>query len=256
MALPDTPATSLYEVGHWAQPVRGFQSTRLYGCSKAPYDSFNLGLHVGDNPADVQRNRDRLRSLLPEGTEPVFMQQVHSDKVAVVMDAGSCPVADALVTAEPGLALCVMTADCLPLLLGSTDGQVIAAVHCGWRGLAQNIVGKAIEMMRQFSGAPLQAYLGPAIGPASFEVGAEVRAVFTEQRPAAETAFVPHGEGKYLADLYALCRLQLTECGVHDIEASGYDTFTKKELFFSYRRDKACGRQVSAICKGAGRKKI
>lgn len=167
----------------WSTPanVRALLTTRLGGCSLPPYDGFNLGEHVGDDPQAVARNRAMLRELLP--AEPSWLSQVHGCAVAEAgipasgIPASGVPVADAAVAREPGRVCVVMTADCLPVLFCDDDGSVVAAAHAGWRGLAGGVLEATIAKMA-VSPARLRAWLGPAIGPGSFEVGDEVRDAF------------------------------------------------------------------------------
>lgn len=175
--------------------VTAFVSTRLGGVSKAPYDSFNVALHVGDDPVQVSQNRLQMRADFGLG-QLCFMNQTHSNKVELVtaqnrsQDTFDC---DALVTRERGVGLAVMTADCLPLLLCDEAERVIGAVHCGWRGLARGIVENAVAAMESIGAKRrnISAYLGPAIGPNSFEVGEDVRAAFIAQSPENALCFRP-----------------------------------------------------------------
>ena len=165
--------------------VTAFVTTRLGGMSKEPYDSFNVALHVGDDPVQVSQNRLMMRSDFGLG-QLCFMNQTHSNKIALVtghdrgQDTFDC---DGLVTREHGIALAVMTADCLPLLLCDQEERVVAVVHCGWRGLANNIVENAVAAMESIGAKRrnIAAYMGPAIGPNSFEVGEDVRSAFLAQ---------------------------------------------------------------------------
>lgn len=175
--------------------VTSFVSTRLGGVSKAPYDSFNVALHVGDDPGQVVQNRLQMRSDFGLG-QLCFMEQTHSNKVEIVtaqnrhQDTFDC---DGLVTREIGVGLAVMTADCLPLLLCDQQERVIGAIHCGWRGLVHNIVENAVAAMESIGAKRrnIVAYMGPAIGPNSFEVGAEVRDAFVAQSPENVLCFRP-----------------------------------------------------------------
>lgn len=229
--------------------VRALVTTResLQGISVAPYARFNLGTHVGDDPAAVAVNRAQLRKLLP--AEPLWLNQVHG---VGVVDAGSASLgvnADASYARGAGRVCAVLTADCLPLLLAAADGSVVAAVHAGWRGLADGVVESTVVAMG-LAGGDLLAWLGPAIGPGAFEVGDEVRAAFCRHDAASALAFVPHGaqrSGKWLCDLYGLARLRLAALGVSRISGGDLCTHGDASRFYSYRRDGVTGRMASLI---------
>ena len=231
----------------WPAParVRALSTTRVGGVSAAPYDSLNLGTHVGDDPAAVEANRARLRSLLPG--EPGWLNQVHG---TAVVDAAACtgvPDADAAVSCSSGVVCTVMTADCLPLLLCDRAGTVVAAVHAGWRGLQGGVVEAAVAAMK-VAPSEILAWLGPAIGPQAFEVGDEVRAAFMAVDSQAEAAFRPAATpAKWLADLYLLARQRLAALGVVGIYGGDRCTFSESDCFFSYRRDGTTGRMASLI---------
>lgn len=229
----------------WAAPpnVRALITTRAGGVSQGSYASLNLGRHIGDDLAAVTRNRELLREHLPN--EPVWLTQLHG---ATVIDAddGIANSADASIARERGIVCAVLTADCLPVLLSDRVGSVVAAVHAGWRGLAAGVVENTVDAM-DVSAATLNAYLGPAIGPAAFEVGDDVLRAFVETDSESEAAFVPKSTGKWLADLYALARMRLRGCGVHNIYGGGFCTFTDAAHFFSHRRDRISGRFASLI---------
>lgn len=233
----------------WPAPagVRAVFTTRAGGVSPVPYDSLNLGDHVGDLPAHVAANRDVLRQAT--GSRPVFLQQVHGREV-LVLHAGSADgrKADACVTDQPGLACTIMVADCLPVLLASEDGAAVAAAHAGWRGLADGVLEAAYASFRALAqqgrgqvAIKKIAWLGPCIGPSAFEVGAEVKAAFEAVQPGAGKLFVPGSPGKYLADLPALARLRLEAMGITQVYGNdGSDawcTVRNPSRFFSHRRD-------------------
>ena len=233
----------------WPAPpnVRALQTLRPGGCSAAPWDSFNLGDHVGDDPARVAANRAALRRHLP--AEPLWLQQVHG--IAAVdagktANSGSGVVADAAFARQPDVVCAVMTADCLPVLFCDRAGSVVAAAHAGWRGLLGGILESTLVGMA-VPAAELLAWLGPAIGPQAFEVGDEVRTAFLADDPAATTAFVALGAGKWLADLYALARRRLLRAGVKQIYGGGECTLSDRARYFSYRRDGITGRMATLI---------
>ncbi|MGY8524281.1 peptidoglycan editing factor PgeF [Paracidovorax citrulli] len=272
------PAT-VADDGGWLRPdwpapasVRALSTTRHGGVSAAPYGladgrpgGLNLGSHVGDDPAAVAANRDRLGRALP--AQPQWLEQVHGCAIAVAGQAAgaSVPVADAAVSGEPGRVCAVMTADCLPVLLCDAAGSVVGAAHAGWRGLCAGVIERTVERMAGIAagaGKPAArwlAWLGPAIGPASFEVGAEVREAFlraaTEaEASAVQAAFRPalradggEAAGKYLADIYELARIRLRRVGCDEVYGGDTCTVADAGRFYSYRRDGVTGRMASLI---------
>ncbi|MBL8447217.1 MAG: peptidoglycan editing factor PgeF [Zoogloeaceae bacterium] len=225
----------------------GCLSTRRGGgCSTGPYASWNLGDHVGDAPTAVASNREHLRTRLPE--DPVWLRQVHG---TVVVDADALPngipEADAAVARRPGRVCAVLTADCLPVLLCDREGKVVGAAHAGWRGLLMGILELTVDAMA-VPGQNLMAWLGPAIGPAAFEVGGEVRSAFIAEDPGATTGFAPGAApGKWWADLPWLARRRLARCGVVTVFGGNRCTYSEAADFFSYRRDGVTGRMASLI---------
>ncbi|WP_435626781.1 peptidoglycan editing factor PgeF [Candidatus Ferrigenium straubiae] len=233
-------------VPDWPAPpnVRTLQTTRRGGVSATPYDSLNLGEHVGDNPLAVARNRVLLNHLLPG--EPVWLEQVHGTGVADA-DMTDCRIrADACIARQRGSVCVVMTADCLPILLCDTQGTVVGAAHAGWRGLCDGVIEATVRAM-QVAPQNLMAWLGPAISQEAFEVGDEVRAAFVAVQPQAASAFVPGQAGKWFADLYALARLRLNALGITEIYGGEHCTYCEREKFFSYRRDGATGRMGTFV---------
>lgn len=243
---------------HWPglpASVGAISTLRTGGVSGAPYDDgaggggFNLGMHVGDDPESVRRNRAQLSSLLPN--EPAWLNQVHGTTVvnAAETGGGCVPTADASIATELGIVCVIQTADCLPVLLCDADGQVVGAAHAGWRGLAAGVLENTVARMRAAGAGELIAWLGPAIGPARFEVGAEVREAFMQGFAAAESAFTAKAgvSDKYLADIYQLARLVLLQQGVAQICGGDFCTVSEPERFYSYRRDRITGRMASLI---------
>jgi polyphenol oxidase len=230
----------------WPAPanVRSLQTTRTGGSSFSPYDSFNLGSHVGDNPLAVSRNRMLLAPLLP--SEPVWLNQVHGVTVSDAGRAGCLPQADASVSSYPGAVCVVMTADCLPILLCDESGTVVGAAHAGWRGLCDGVIESTVQAMK-VPGPTLMAWLGPAIGPGKFEVGEEVRAAFVARQPQAAEAFVAGVDGKWLADLYQLARMRLYALGITRVYGGELCTYSDPARFYSYRRDGVTGRMGTFI---------
>lgn len=242
----------------WIQPdwpapanVRGFMTTRQGGVSQPPYDSLNPASHVGDDPLHVAENRSILRRHLP--AEPLWLSQVHGDRVAEAGLDAEGTEADASVARGPGRICAVLTADCLPVLFCDVAGTVVAAAHAGWRGLAGGVLERTVEAM----GVPpetIMAWLGAAIGPDSFEVGPEVREAFIEQHPLAATAFRPALPGtldeapkKWLCDIYALARIRLAYTGVVRVDGGGLCTLHDAKRFYSYRREQKTGRMASLV---------
>jgi YfiH family protein len=219
------------------------------GVSEAPFDRLNLGLRSGDDVAAVAVNRRALAEALALPAPPQWLRQVHGIAVA---DAGAAgddePVADASVARGPGQVLAILTADCLPVLFVSADGQTIGAAHAGWRGLAAGVLENTVTAM---AADGIQAWLGPAIGASSYEVGEEVRAAFVDADEGAAAAFASTRPGHWHCDLYALARRRLIRAGVTQVSGGGFDTLTDERLY-SYRRDGAnSGRFASLIWTGA-----
>ncbi|MCG8429107.1 MAG: peptidoglycan editing factor PgeF [Chromatiales bacterium] len=224
--------------------VKAVITTRAGGFSQAPYDSLNLGDHVGDDPAVVARNRAFLKRELALPGEPNWLTQVHGCDV-VPCGSGQSR-ADAVITDQPGQVCAVLTADCLPVLIADRAGRKVAAVHAGWRGLSAGVIENAVHALA-LPGEELLAWLGPAIGPAQFEVGAEVREVFIQHNPAAEAAFVNNRPGHWLADIYQLARLRLNAFNLSYVGGGEYCTVSDQARFFSYRRDGVTGRMAALI---------
>lgn len=230
----------------WPAParVRAVQTLRGGGCSPAPWNSFNLGDHVGDDAARVLANRSVLRAVLP--AEPAWLTQVHGN---LAVDAEKCPksvAADAAWTQAADTVCAVMTADCLPVLFCDRAGSVVAAAHAGWRGLVGGVLEATLAAMAVPPGEVL-AWFGPAIGPQRFEVGDEVRAAFLADDPGAGEAFAGQASGKWLADIYRLARRRLQRAGVDAIYGGGECTVGDAGRYFSYRRDGVTGRMATLI---------
>jgi polyphenol oxidase len=234
LIIPDWPAPTR---------VRAIQTTRRGGHSAAPYDSLNFGMHVGDEAMTVAANRNLLNTVVP--SEPVWMEQVHGRNVILAEAAGCAPSADACITRAANAVCTVMTADCLPVFLCDDAGTVAGVVHAGWRGMAAGVIESTVVAMKTVPSS-LMAWLGPAIGPQAFEVGAEVREVFLQLDPDSEFAFTPR-DGKYLADIYLLARQRLHALGITRISGGDFCTYSDADRFFSYRRDGRTGRMASLI---------
>ncbi|HWA12318.1 MAG TPA: peptidoglycan editing factor PgeF [Burkholderiales bacterium] len=233
--VPDWPAPS---------HVRALVTTRSGGVSAGPYASLNLGLKVADDPQAVARNRALLREHLP--AEPKWIAQVHGSKVVDADRLQGLPEADGAVARTPGTVCAVMVADCLPVLLSDRAGTVVGAAHAGWRGLAAGVIENTVAAMDADPG-DLVAWLGPAIGPDAFEVGADVRDAFLAQDAGAADAFRDHRPGKWLADLFRLARRRLAALGVAEVHGGGLCTVSDPRRFFSHRRDRVSGRMAALV---------
>ncbi|MEO7728320.1 MAG: peptidoglycan editing factor PgeF [Burkholderiales bacterium] len=230
----------------WPAPaqVRSLITTRNGGVSSGPHARFNLGLRADDDPAAVHANRAQLREHIPQ--EPAWLRQVHGARVVRADDLAEGTEADACYAHNAGTVCAVMVADCMPVLLCDARGSVVGVAHAGWRGLSSGVVENTIDAMA-VAAADLIAYLGPAIGPDAFEVGADVRDAFIGSDPAAAAAFTPYRENKWLADLFLLARQRLARKGVTRIYGGGMCTFRETARFYSYRRDKTTGRMAALI---------
>ena len=243
-------------IPEWNAPenIRAFSTVRYGGVSELPYqgddsgkNGLNFGMHVGDSPVAVQKNRAILRNEL--STEPVWLNQVHG---TTVVDGGNVlgiPDADASFAEKNGVVCTIMTADCLPVLLCDRAGTVVAGAHAGWRGLAGGVLENTIAVMRRKTSSEIMAWLGPAIGPDTFEVGVDVLRAFIRKNPLMESAFVARKDiaGKYLADIYSLAKVTLEELGISDVSGGNFCTVADKKRFYSYRRDGVTGRMATGI---------
>lgn len=260
----------------WPAPVhvQALCTTRAGGSSVAPFDTFNLGTHVGDMPQAVQRNRDRHQRLMAVRT--VYLHQVHGTEVQLLTAAShhAPPVAaaaDASCTQQTGLACTVMMADCLPVLFTDVTGTAVAAAHAGWRGLAGGVLENTVDALTRLSAVTstdVIAWLGPCIGRGAFAVGADVYSAFVQQHAADAHAFsanVRHNTGDradsvgkapgYWCDLALLARHRLRRLGIS--QCCGNDsspkwcTYTQWQRYFSHRRDTArlgeTGRMAASI---------
>lgn len=245
LLIPDFPGLE-DRIGALSTMRRGGVSLGAWGDEQGS-NGMNLGAHVGDKPEHVARNRAILRSLLP--AEPAWLNQVHGAGVVNARDVAEPVAADASLATAPGVVCVIQTADCLPVLFADVNGRVVGAAHAGWRGLAGGVLENTVEAMRTAGAADIMAWMGPAIGPDNFEVGAEVRDAFVARDAAHASAFRPVADapGKYLADIYALATRTLSSSGVERITGGGRCTVAEAKNFFSYRRDKTTGRMASLI---------
>jgi polyphenol oxidase len=240
----------------WPAParVRCAFTLRSGGMSVAPYDSLNVGAHVGDAAEAVAENRRRVREYLRLPAEPAWLQQVHGTDV-VDLDmleeaprpaSGGAPRADAAVMHEDGRVCVIQVADCMPVLFAARDGSAVGAAHAGWRGLAGGVLERTVRTLG-VPGAGLIAWLGPTISQRHFEVGDDVRTAFVSGDPGAATAFVTNTRGRWQCDLYALAGRRLAALGIRDVSGGGWCTYADAARFFSFRRDGQCGRMAALI---------
>lgn len=242
------PSGSLAFAADWPAPdnVHTLITTRQGGVSQGAYDSLNLGMHVGDDAECVAENRRRLQVAVP--LPIAYLNQVHGTQIVAARDSIHSPQQADASFDDSGMAACaVMTADCLPVLFCHKEGGVVAAAHAGWRGLVNGVLQATVSAMR-CPARDIMAWLGPAIGPQAFEVGAEVREVFVQKLgEVSQQAFVFKQYEKYWADLYQLARLSLHQIGVEAVYGGGYCTHTQHDWFYSYRRETTTGRMASII---------
>ncbi|KRG43428.1 laccase [Stenotrophomonas pictorum JCM 9942] len=254
------PSAQPWMRAHWPAPpgVCAFTTTRHgAGGSQPPFDTFNLGNRTaadGDDPAQVQRNREELQRLAGLPSAPHWLRQVHGtgvlrfDAPPAAQGIDAEPVADAAVTAVPGVVLAILTADCLPVVFAARDGGEVAAAHAGWRGLAEGMLEATLAAMRTPAGSVI-AWLGPAAGPAHYEIGADVYQAFVARSAEAEAAFTPTRPGHWRVDLYALARQRLLAAGMEPAAIHGGDlcTITDPARWFSHRRDRRSGRIATLV---------
>jgi YfiH family protein len=231
----------------WPAParIRACCTTRRGGVSARPFDSLNLGMHVGDREADVMQNRRRLRAQLALPGEPEWINQTHGVGV-VTLENDSGRDADAAITRKPGRVAVVMTADCLPILLCNRDASEVAALHAGWRGLQAGIIQSTLAAM-QSPRAQLLAWIGPGISQACFEVGEEVYAAFVDADGTTAACFSANRPGHWLCDLAGIAAALMYELGVAQVARSPHCSYRDAGRFYSYRRDAVTGRMASMI---------
>jgi polyphenol oxidase len=247
-------------VADWAGPpsVGTLVTTRSGGVSRGPYATMNLGFAtaaraVGDPVECIAENRRRLGRFLPSA--PIWLDQVHGTAVATLEGAALAaaratpPVADAAVTRERGIVCAVLTADCLPVLFADRHGRAVGIAHAGWRGLAAGVLEATIDAFAGQGVAPhdLVAWLGPAIGPAAFQVGADVVAAFGAVDARSASAFAPDGRDRWRADIYRLARQRLAAAGIDDVAGGDLCTHADAVRFYSYRRERETGRMAALV---------
>ena len=232
----------------WPAPdnIKAISTTRIGGFSSPPFDSLNLADHVEDNPDTVNKNRDYLCELADLPESPRWLSQTHGIHVLNSLDWQQNIQADAMISNSVNHICTIMTADCLPILLCTQQGDTVAAIHAGWRSLAAGIIEQTIN---KFHCAPqdIIAWLGPAIGSTQFEVGVDVYQLFTHKWPKSEQAFQQTDSSHYLADIYYIATQCLNQVGITTIFGGDYCTVTDNQRFFSYRRDGITGRMASMI---------
>lgn len=253
----------------WNVPdnIKSLQTSRLGGCSNVPFNSLNLAEHVDDNLHDVKLNRKKLAELLP--SEPVWLDQIHSNTIVEADPSVIGIAADGSYTTQTNVVSVVMTADCLPVLVCNRQGNAVAAIHAGWRGLLNGILEQGVKKLitaSQCRPEDLLVWLGPAIGPEMFEVGDEVRQAFLDKstnKQSISTCFTASdcysvkpfskfilSDRKWLADIYQLARVRLSAIGVKCFFGGNYCTYKESDIFYSYRREGKTGRMASLIWIG------
>ena len=224
--------------------IKSIQTTRLNGFSSSPYDSCNMGVFSPDS-----RVEENIQSIENTPHKPFFLQQVHSNKVVEykhVLSRHGELTADACFTHKKNIICSVLTADCLPVLIADEDATVVAAVHCGWRGLYSNILAQTIKKLA-VDVAKLHCWLGPCISYKPYRVNAEFRQQFVNKHNDFSHCFYLDKKNIWHADLKKIALMQLQNLGVKFITQSPYCTYENKQLFYSYRRDGETGRMASMI---------
>jgi len=240
-----------YLLANWSNKpknVRAITTLVNGGVSKGNYSAYNLASHVGDDSTAVADNRNKLRQDLQLPTEPLWLEQVHSNKVinADVLPKTATLTADASYTRKKGVVCSVLTADCLPVFFSNNSGTEVAVAHAGWRGLHAGILSNTLHAMSS-TAAEIQVSLGPAIGAGAFEVGIEVFDAFVTKNPANEAAFVGSENKRFYCDIYQLADIELQAAGITKIAGGGSCTYTENQRFYSYRRQSTTGRMASLI---------
>lgn len=233
-------------IPEWPAPanIKALVTTRQGGISQPPFDTMNLGDHVGDAAHAVADNRNRLLNSMPGCGEVRWLKQIHSTDCVDVAKVAENHLADASFSSTPGLACAIMTADCLPVLFCNKAGTKVAAAHAGWKGLADGVL---LNTLAQFEDPnEVLIWFGPAISKANFEVGPEVRQAFSW---ATDDCFSAGQGDRLYADLYQLAQQQMRKAGVPEGQIYGGDlcTFADTERFYSYRRETKTGRMATCI---------
>ena len=237
-----------YLIPDWPAPahIKSFTTTRLKGKSQAPFDAFNLSHTVGDDFNAVQQNRECLAEELQLPHQPNWLEQVHGTRAILCGAQETYPKADAYYTNQPKQVCAVLTADCLPILVCDQQGQEVAAIHAGWKGILAGIIDSTINSLKS-KPKNLLVWFGPAIGPKHFEVDDEFRLAFMAKDPQNSANFRQISTTKWLADIYGLARNNLAKCGISQIYGGDLCTVEDRQRFYSYRRDNKTGRMASLI---------
>lgn len=232
----------------WPAPthIRAFTTTRAGGFSQGNFSSLNLAAHVEDDWVAVNKNRLLLKQTFHLPQEPLWLTQIHGTETVVAELSQIDAMADASYTCKANTVCAVLTADCLPLLITDCAGTCVAAIHAGWKGLAAGIIETAVKKL-PVDPDNLLVWLGPAIGPKTFEVSADVLQVFIQYDADAERAFTAINQEKWLANIYELAKQRLIKLGITATYGGEHCTMTEAEKFFSFRRDQKTGRMVSLI---------
>lgn len=243
----------------YAKPdnVQAYTTLTTGGFSKGDYSQFNLASHVGDDLQAVRANRAKLVKDLKLPSEPVWLDQVHSNSVIVVDENTDIPAAgvadltsaiqaDASITHRKGVVCAVLTADCLPVFFCNRSGTEVAVAHAGWRGLHAGIISNTIKTMKSLP-EDIQVSLGPAIGVKAFEVGEDVYHAFMDKKNKNQSAFTKAKKDHYYCNIYKLAITELQSIGVTQIAGGNYCTYSESEKFYSYRRQQNTGRIASII---------
>lgn len=233
----------------WPAPqnVSAVATMRSGGVSAAPFDGLNLAGHVGDEPASVEANRKLLREQLNLPSTPCWLNQTHSNRATILRGNADYDIdSDSAITRKKGRIAVVMTADCLPILLCNEEGSEVAAIHAGWRGLADGIVSNTLAKMASATDQ-LMAWIGPAISQQRFEVGEDVFQLFIDSNKNADDFFHANRPQRWLCNLTGLAQQQLSELGVKQVYQSGLCSYSDASKFYSYRRDNVTGRMACLI---------
>lgn len=239
--------TRPYLIPDWPCPsnVACCSSLRFGGHSNGDFDSFNLGMHVGDDPLVVSQNRQQLIHDQQLTQPPAWLNQRHSHRVTNLDRNTHDPNADASFTTTPERTCVVMTADCLPILICHRSGTEVAAIHAGWRGLLSGIISNTVNAMHS-PPSELMAWLGPAIGPEAFALNTDIKQQFCSLSPNNKQAFKQVNDA-LLCNIYSLARNELRAKGIKAIFGGDYCTFSQTDHFFSYRRQNRTGRMATMI---------
>ena len=221
-------------------------TTRMGGCSAPPYESLNMAQHVHDDKRHVQENRHRVASALVLPNEPMWLNQVHGHRVLTDTQYRPGIEADGMIVTRPQTVAAIMTADCLPVVIAHQSENFGVALHCGWRSLAAGIIETAMGQLPQ---GRYSAWLGPAISHKHFQVGDDVREVFSNKDEQLTRCFTPDSDtlGKWYLDLYQVARGVLAAAGVSAVFGGDFCTYSDRKRFFSYRRDGLCGRMATLV---------